>query len=50
MATTIIRPANREEWESITEAENTLGINHISMVSNGIRKKCGGFIWKFKNI
>lgn len=39
-----------KEWESITEAENTLGINHISMVCNGIRKKCGGFIWKFKNI
>lgn len=39
------------EFESIKEAANTIGIkdgSHISAVAKGKRKKCGGYIWKYK--
>lgn len=38
------------EWRSMTDAENTLGIDHrhISDVCQGKRKSTGGFIWNYK--
>lgn len=37
-----------KEWASISEAEKTLNIRHISSVCSGKRKKCGGYTWKLK--
>ena len=37
------------EWDTMTEAETTLNINHkIHVVCQGKRKTCGGYIWKYK--
>lgn len=38
------------EWESVTQAEKTLHIQHISEVANGKRKTAGGYIFKYKEI
>lgn len=35
------------EWESIKEAEQTLGVHSISRVLHGVKKSAGGFKWKF---
>ena len=37
-----------KEWNSLTEASNTLNISigNISSVINGKRKQAGGYIWK----
>lgn len=34
------------KWDSICEAQQTLGIHHISAAANGKRKSAGGFVWK----
>lgn len=39
-----------EIYESVTDAEKALGLNHpskISYVCNGQRKSCNGYIWKY---
>lgn len=38
-----------KEWDSITDAEMKLKINHgkISMVCRGKRKTAGGYLWKY---
>ena len=38
-----------KEWDSITEAMKELKINNISACCRGLRKKAGGFIWKYSN-
>jgi hypothetical protein len=38
-----------KSWDSITQAEKTLNIHHISSVCSGKRNYAGGFIWKYKN-
>ena len=37
-----------KEWNSLTEASNTLNISigNISSVINGKRNQAGGYIWK----
>lgn len=37
-----------KEWESLTDASNALNISHssISQCCAGVRKSCGGFVWK----
>lgn len=37
-----------KEWNSISLAEKTLNINHISCTCLGKQKTCAGFKWKFK--
>lgn len=37
-----------KEWESITIAEDTLKIKHISDCCLGKRNSAGGYIWKYK--
>ena len=37
-----------KEWESITIAEDTLKIKHISDCCSGKRNSAGGYIWKYK--
>ena len=36
-------------WQSLMEVERQLGFAHISisLVARGIRKTCGGFVWKY---
>lgn len=36
------------EWDSISEAQQTLKINHIWSVCKNERNQCGGYKWKFK--
>ena len=36
-------------WDSIIEAQKTLFINNISACCRGVRKKAGGFLWKYNN-
>jgi hypothetical protein len=39
------------EWDTITDAEKTLGITHkIHYVCQGKRRTCGGYIWKYKRV
>lgn len=38
-----------KEWESIKEAELTLGIIHVSESANGKRNYAGGYIWRYKS-
>jgi hypothetical protein len=37
------------DWDSISEASRTLGINisHITQCCKGREKQCGGFIWRY---
>lgn len=37
------------DWDSISEASRTLGINvsHITQCCKGRKKQCGGFIWRY---
>lgn len=37
-----------KEWNSIKEAQETLKINNVSACCRGVRKKAGGYIWKYK--
>lgn len=40
-----------KEFESIREAAKSIGMSdgtHISAVAKGKRRKCGGYIWKYK--
>jgi len=39
-----------KEWEAVTYASKTLGINpgHITNVANGVGYTAGGFKWKYK--
>jgi group I intron endonuclease len=39
-----------KEWDSIAEAQRTLGLSKISRVCNGKSKHSGKFIWKFLEI
>lgn len=36
-----------EVYNSIKEAERTLGINNISMVCNGKTRQAGGYHWRY---
>jgi hypothetical protein len=36
-------------WDCVSDAQRDLKINHISEVCNGTRKKCGGYVWRYKN-
>lgn len=38
-----------KEWECVTEAEETLGIVHVSECANRKRNYAGGFIWRWKS-
>ena len=38
-----------KKWKSIEEAQNTLKIEHIWEVCNGMRKTAGGYKWEFAN-
>lgn len=37
-----------KEWPSISDAADTLKIQHIHAVCKGVRKSAGGFFWKYK--
>lgn len=37
-----------KEWDCIQDAQRELNLHHISECCYGKRKKCGNFIWKFK--
>lgn len=37
-----------KEWDCISEAQRELHLFHISECCYGKRKKCGNYIWKFK--
>lgn len=37
-----------KEWKSVNEAEETLGIWHISSCATGKRETAGGFKWSYK--
>lgn len=41
-----------KEWNSMIEIENKLGIKYqnISSVCRGVRKSCGGYKWKYKEV
>lgn len=36
-----------QDWPSITDAEETLGIKSIGKVVNGHRRSAGGYIWRY---
>lgn len=36
-------------WDSIADAQNTLGISHISDCCKGKRKIAGNFLWRYKD-
>ena len=38
-----------ETYSSIKEAQDKLGLSHISAVCRGKRKSTGGYIWKYNN-
>ena len=37
-----------KQWDSVTEAQNTLKIRNISTVCYGKRNNAGGYIWKYQ--
>lgn len=39
-----------EEWDCMIEAQRKLKVYHISDVCRGVRKQCGGYVFKYKEV
>lgn len=37
-----------KQWDCISDAEAETGINNISAVCRGLRRKAGGYVWKYE--